>query len=442
MVRTLQQTDPQLYALIQEETQRQKDFLAMIPSENYASTAVREAIGSVLTNKYAEGFPGRRYYQGNKIIDQVENLAADRLKEIFGVPYANVQPLSGSPANSAVYMALLQNGQKLMGLALDQGGHITHGFEKIGFSGRFFKAAHYHVSPETRQLDYALVEKEVMAEKPDLLICGFTAYSRIVDWAKFREIADKAGCWLLADVSHIVGLIVGGVHPSPVPYADIITSTTHKTLRGPRGAFILVTDRGFQRDPDLGKKINTAIIPGLQGGPHENQIGALAVCLKEAMEPAFKEYAAQIIKNAKALSEALTAHGLAVVSGGTDNHLVLVDLQKQQISGKIAAEALEIAGVVLNCNLVPYDPMPPLYTSGIRMGTPAITTRGMKEQEMVQIADWISQVIDEVKGYTLPTDKEQRKELLKKFRIEIAKNQKLLSIQEAVKKLCNQFPLP
>jgi len=442
MVKTLQQTDPQLYSLIQEEEVRQKDYLALIPSENYASTAVREAIGSVLTNKYAEGFPGKRYYQGNKIIDQIENLAADRLKEIFGVPYANVQPLSGSPANSAVYMAVLKNDDKLMGLALDQGGHITHGFEKIGFSGRFFKAAHYHVSPETRQLDYDLVEREVMKEKPQLLICGFTAYSRTVDFKRFRQIADKAGCWLLADISHIVGLIVGGVHPSPVPFADIITSTTHKTLRGPRGAFILVTNRGMAKDPEIGKRLNTAIIPGLQGGPHENQIGALAVCLRETMEPSFKTYAAQIIKNAKVLSVELTKRGLEIVSGGTDNHLILIDLQKQNVSGKIAAEALEVAGIVLNCNLVPYDPMPPFYTSGIRMGTPAITTRGMKEAEMIQIAAWISEVIEEVKGYVLPTDKEARKELLKKFRLEIAKNKKLLAIQKDVKTLCNRFPLP
>lgn len=436
----LKKTDPQIYKLVKQEEKRQKEVLEMIPSENYTSRAVMETLGTVLTNKYSEGYPRKRYYQGNDVADSVEELAQERAKKLFGVPYANVQPYSGSPANSEIYMSILKPGQKMMGLALDHGGHITHGLT-IGFSGTFYKNAHYKVNEKTRQLDYDEVEKQVLAEKPDLLICGFTAYSRIIQWDKFRKIADRVGCWLMADMSHITGLVIGGVHPSPVPYVDVIMTTTHKTLRGPRGAMILVTDRGVKKDPELTKRINTNVFPGMQGGPHDNQTAAIAVALKEASTPKFKKYAAQIVANAKKLSSELTKRGLEVVSGGTDNHLVLVDLQKQKISGKIAAEALEVAGVVLNYNLVPYDPMPPFYTSGIRMGTPALTTRGMKEKDMVKVADWIARAVDEVKGYTLPMDKEGRSEILQKFRKEVVKNKKLLTIAKEIKTFCAKFPV-
>ncbi len=442
MMKHLQKTDPQVYKLIKGEEERQKDVLEMIPSENYTSQAVIETLGSVLTNKYSEGYPRKRYYQGNEVIDSVEELAQERAKELFGVPYVNVQPYSGSPANAAIYMAVLRPGQKLMGLALDHGGHITHGLEVIGFSGTFYKTAHYHVSSKTRQLDYDEVEKEVLKEKPDLLICGFTAYPRIINWARFREIADKAGCYLMADISHITGLVIGGAHPSPVPFVDVVMTTTHKTLRGPRGAMIMVTERGLQKDPDLPKRINTAVFPGLQGGPHDNQTAAIAVALKEASSASFKKYAVQIVKNAKKLAEELVKGGLEPVSGGTDNHLILVDLQNKQVSGKIAAEALEAAGVVLNYNLVPYDPMPPMYTSGIRMGTPAITTRGLKERDMVKVADWIVRAIKEVEGYSLPEDKEKRQELVKEYRAKIAKNKNLQKIAQEVKSFLKKFPVP
>jgi glycine hydroxymethyltransferase len=294
----------------------------------------------------------------------------------------------------------------------------------------------------TGRLDYKEVEAAVIEAKPDLLICGFTAYPREIDFAKFRKIADKVGAILMADVSHIAGLIVGGVHPSPVPYADVVMTTTHKTLRGPRGAMIMVTERGLKRDPDMGKKIDSAVFPGLQGGPHDNQTAAIAVALEEASKPGFKKYAAQIVKNAKTLAETLLKNDLDLVSGGTDNHLILVDLQRQQVSGKIAAEALEVAGIVLNFSLVPYDPMPPFYSSGIRIGTPALTTRGMKEKDMVKVGNWIASVIKEVEGYTLPSDKEGRLDLLRKFRLEIVKNKTLLKIQKEVTAFAKKFPVP
>lgn len=441
MANALQQTDPEILQLIKDEEKRQVDVLEMIPSENYTSKAVMEAVGSVLINKYSEGYPLKRYYQGNEVADRVEMLAQERAKKLFGVPYVNVQPYSGSPANAEIYMSVLKPGQKMMGLALDHGGHITHGLN-IGFSGTFYKTAHYGVSEKTRQLDYDEVEKAVLAEKPDLLICGFTAYSRIIDWEKFRNIADKAGCWLMADMSHITGLIVAGVHPSPAPWVDVMMTTTHKTLRGPRGAMIMVTERGMQKDPELPKRINTNVFPGMQGGPHDNQTAGIAVALLEASKPEFVTYAKQIVANAQKLSEELTKRGFEIVSGGTDNHLILVDLQKQNVSGKIAAEALEFAGIVLNYNLVPYDPMPPFYTSGIRMGTPAITTRGMKKEDMVKIAEWMELTINEVKGYTLPTDKEGRLELLKKFRAEMVKNEKLKAIAKEIKEYMVEFPVP
>lgn len=437
----LKKSSPKIYQAIQKEQIRQKEVLEMIASENYTSVAVMETLGSVFTNKYSEGYPKRRYYQGNGVVDTVEIYAQDLAKKIFGAAHVNVQPYSGSPANAAIVMGLLKPGQKLMGLALDQGGHITHGL-KVGFSGIFFQTASYKVSQKTGQLDYKEVEEAVVAEKPDLLICGFTAYPRTIDFAKFRKIADKVGAILMADVSHIAGLIAGGAHPSPFPYADVVMTTTHKTLRGPRGAMIMVTERGLKRDPEMAKKIDAAVFPGLQGGPHDNQTAAIAVALEEVAKPGFKKYAAQVVKNAKTLAETLVKNDLDLVSGGTDNHLILIDLQRQQISGKLAAEALEIAGVVCNFSLVPYDPMPPFYSSGIRLGTPALTTRGMKEKDMVKVGNWIAAAIREVEGYVLPADKEGRLELLKKFRGEIIKNKNLLKIQKEVTAFAKKFPVP
>lgn len=437
----LQKTDPHIYKLVKLEEKRQKEVLEMIASENYASSAVIEALGTVFTNKYSEGFPGKRYYQGNSVVDEVESLAQERAQKLFGVPYVNVQALSGAPANSAVYMAVLKNGEKIMGLDLASGGHITHG-HKLGLSGRLFTFSHYPLGADGK-LDYDEIEKQVLKEKPALLICGFTAYPHKINFKRFGEIADKAGCYLMADVSHITGLIVAGVHPSPVKYAHIITTTTHKTLRGPRGALIMVTDKGLKKNPDLPKRIETAIIPGLQGGPHDNQTAAIAVCLKEASTASFKKYGEQIALNAKALADGLKSFGFELVGGGTENHLILIDLRNKKVNGRVAALALEKAGIVLNYNGVPGDAMPPLYSSGIRLGTPAITTRKMKEKEMKKIAKWYNDAIEEVKGMELPAnDKEKRSELMKEYRVKIAMNAKLAKIGKEVKMFATKFPVP
>jgi glycine hydroxymethyltransferase len=438
-MKTLQQTDPQIAALIEEEAKRQRDVLEMIPSENYVTSAVMEALGSVLTNKYSEGYPKKRYYQGNAVIDAVETLAQYRAKKLFGVPYVNVQALSGSPANAAVYMALLNYKDTIMGLNLAFGGHLTHGAPNT-FSSKFFTAVNYTLGKDCL-LDYDAIEQLALQEKPKIIVCGYTAYPRIIDFKRFGEIADKVGAYLLADVSHISGLIVTGVHPSPVPYAHLVTTTTHKTLRGPRGALIMVTEKGLTKNPDLPKLIDSAIIPGLQGGPHDNQTAAIAVALKEAATPAFKTYAAQIVKNSKALAAVLTKQGFTLVSGGSDNHLILIDLRSKGVNGAIAAFALEMAGIVVNKNGVPFDTNPPFYPSGIRLGTPAITTRGMGEAEMGKIGAWMAEVIKEAAKYQLPTDKEERREFMKKARVELSSNKKLLAIAKEVKVLCNKFPV-
>lgn len=438
-MRALKITDPQVYNLIKKEEERQKDVLEMIPSENYASVAVMDALGTVLTNKYSEGFPKKRYYQGNDVADEVEILAQERAKKLFGVPYVNVQALSGSPANSAIYFALLKNGDKIMGLDLASGGHITHG-NKLGLTGRLFKIAHYKLGKDNL-LDYKEIEKEVMREKPQLLICGFTAYPRTIDFKKFAQIADKAGCFLMADISHITGLIIGGVHPSPFEYVDVVMTTTHKTLRGPRGALIMVTEKGLKKDPELPKKIESAIIPGLQGGPHDNQTAAIAVALKEASSTSFKTYAKQIVKNAVKLAEELSKYDFDLVSKGTDNHLILIDLRNKGINGRIAAYALEKAGIVINANGVPNDTMPPLWPSGIRLGTPAITTRGMKEKDMVKIAKWFDEVLNQVSDEKLPENKEERSAYFKEFKTRISKNKEILRIAKEVKDFCRKFPI-
>ncbi len=437
----LKTVDPEIYKLIKKEEKRQEDVLEMIPSENYASKAVMEALGSVLTNKYSEGYPKKRYYQGNKYVDEVEILACERAKKLFGVPYVNVQPYSGSPANTAIYFALLEPFKdKIMGLSLAFGGHLTHG-SPVSFSGKYFKIVSYELNKDGF-LDYDVIEKLAVSEKPKIIVCGATAYPRIIDFKRFGEIANRVGAYLLADISHIAGLIVAGVHPSPVPYADIVMTTTHKTLRGPRGAIIMVTEKGLKKDSELGDKIDKAVFPGLQGGPHDNQTAAIAVALSEASRPSFKKYGEQIVRNAKALAEKLTGFGFDLVSGGTDNHLLLIDLTNKKVNGAVAALALEAAGIVVNKNAVPNDKMPRFYPSGIRLGTPAITTRGMKEKEMVQIAKWINEAINEAKGLELPKDPEARKIFWKEIREKITKNQKLLEIAQSVKTLCQKFPLP
>lgn len=450
---SLKQTDPQIAKLISLEEKRQRDVLEMIPSENYTSRAVMEALGTVLTNKYSEGYPKKRYYQGNRIIDEIESLAIERAKKLFGVPYVNVQALSGSPANYAVYFALLEKNDKIMGLSLSFGGHLTHGAPHT-FSSRFFTSVQYQLG-KNGLLDYDAIEIQALTEKPKIIVCGYTAYPRIIDFKRFAQIADRTGAYLFADISHIAGLVVAGVHPSPAPYADIVTTTTHKTLRGPRGALIMATSKGLKKNPDLGKKIDSAIIPGLQGGPHDNQTAAIAVALREAQGKPFKTYASQIVKNTKALAAQLINYGFNLSSGGTDNHLILIDLRNKGVNGKIAAFALEVAGIVLNMNGVPFDTMPPLYPSGIRLGTPAITTRGMKEKDMVKIAIWINEVIEEIEGEKLPEPpeslqlsttsialKEERNEFMKNFKLRTSKNRRLLKIAKEVKALTTNFPTP
>lgn len=437
----LKTTDPQIYNLVKQEEKRQRDVLEMIPSENYASRAVMETMGTVLGNKYSEGYPQRRYYQGNKVIDSIEQLAQARAKELFGVPYVNVQPHSGSPANLAVYFALLEPLKgKIMGLSLAFGGHLTHG-QPVSATGKFFKSVQYTLGQDGC-LDYEAIEKQAEKEKPDIIVCGFTAYPRIIDFKKFAQIADKVGAYLLADISHITGLIVAGVHPSPAAYAHVVTSTTHKTLRGPRGAMIMVTEKGLKKNPDLPKLIDSAIIPGLQGGPHDNQTAAIAVALKEASTTSFKTYGRQIVKNAKVLAEELLKYGFDLVSSGTENHLLLIDLRSKNVNGAVAALALETSGIVVNKNAVPNDLMPPFYPSGIRLGTPAITTRGMKEKDMIKVAKWIKEAVEEVQNEQLPEEKEARSEYWKAFRGRVVKNKKLLAISKQVKTFCFKFPVP
>jgi glycine hydroxymethyltransferase len=437
----LKEFDPEVYDLVKAEERRQKDVLEMIPSENYASKAVLEALGTVLNNKYSEGYPKKRYYQGNAVVDEVEILAQERAKKLFGVPFVNVQALSGSPANAAAYMAVLNPGDTLMGMSLKFGGHLTHG-APLTFSSRFFRSVQYELGKDAK-LDYKAIEEQAKKEKPKIIVCGFTAYPGIIDFAKFAAIADKVDAYLMADISHIAGLVATGVHPSPVPYAHIITTTTHKTLRGPRGALIMVTEKGIQKNPDLPKKVDSAIIPGLQGGPHDNQTAAIAVALREASTPKFKKYAEQIVRNSKALAEELLKYEFDLVGGGSDNHLLLADLRNKKVNGRVAAVALERAGIVLNLNGVPFDTMPPLFASGIRFGTPAITTRGMKEREMKKIGKWMHEAVSEVEGCILPVDdKEKRKELMKEYMKKIERSKRLQMIAKEVKALCTKFPLP
>jgi glycine hydroxymethyltransferase len=422
-----------VFDFIEKEKVRQIEGLEMIPSENYVSEEVLKALGSILTNKYSEGFAGRRYYGGNEVIDEIENYTADLAQKLFGVPVALVQPYSGSPANFAATMAVCQPGDVIMGLSLSSGGHLTHG-AYLSFSSIFYKAVNYNVGADWK-IDFAELERLAIEHKPKLIWAGTTAYPFKLDYKPFREIADKVGATLIADISHISGLIVGGVHESPVSFVDIITTTTHKTLRGPRGAMILVTERGLQKDPEMKTKLERAIIPGLQGGPHNHQTAAIAIALEEALEPSFKEYAAQVVKNAKVLAEEL-----GTVS---ENHLILLSLVDYGYGmGYQAQYALEYAGITVNKNTIPADPVSAFYPSGVRLGTPALTTRGMKEKEMKKIAQWIKRVLEEIRGHDLPQEQEARKDFLKEYRKKMRANKNLKKIKEEIAVFTSKFPVP
>jgi glycine hydroxymethyltransferase len=427
--------------LIKQEEKRQKETLMMIPSENYASKEVRAAVGSVFMNKYAEGYSGKRYYQGNKVVDELETFAIEKTKKLFGVEHVNVQPYSGSPANSAVLFALVDPGAKIMGLKLSSGGHLTHGHPDITFSGKFFKSVQFGTKDDGI-IDYDEVEKLAKKEKPKLIIIGTTAYPLVLNWKRLGQIADSINAWLVADVSHVSGLILSDSYPTPVPYVHVITTTTHKTLRGPRGAMIMVTKKGIKKDVEITAKIDRAVFPGLQGGPHENQIAGLAQALIEASAASFKFYGKQIVRNAKCLADELKKGGLTLVTGGTECHLMVIDLRPLNLSGNVVAEALEEAGIVVNRNSVPNDPSPPFLPSGIRLGTPGVTTCGMGKQEMKMIAKWILQVVEHVKDQKVPADKDERILFMKKFRENLPKDKFLKGISSQVKALCNRFPTP
>jgi len=396
--------DTQIKKLISDEKKRQKSVINLIAAENFVSKDVLTALGSELTNKYAEGYPGKRYYGGNEVIDKIERLCQERALQLFKLDpkewAVNVQPLSGSPANAAVYLALVHQGGKIMGLSLDQGGHLTHG-HKVSISGKVWQQVPYGVDKKTEILNYDEIKAKAIVEKPTIIVAGFTAYPRVIDWKKFREVADAGGALLMVDMSHIAGLVAGGVYPSPFEYADIVTTTTHKTLRGPRSALIFSRKDKKNKDGqplDLDKKIDKAVFPGMQGGPHENQIAAVAVALKEAASPTFKKYAKQVIANARVLADELTARDWRIVSGGTDSHLVLVDtwMNGKGIGGKEASDRLEKEGIIVNKNAIPFDTRPPMDPSGIRLGTAAETTRGKKEKDFKNIAERIDKILRKV----------------------------------------------
>lgn len=407
----IKDVDLEVYNAIVEEEKRQEEGIELIASENFVSKAVMEAAGSVFTNKYAEGYPGKRYYGGCVNADVVESLAIERLKKIFGAKYANVQPHSGSQANMGVYVALLEAGDKILGMSLSAGGHLTHGY-KINFSGKNYIGLEYGLNPETELIDYEAVREIALREKPKMIVAGASAYSRIIDFKKFREIADEIGAYLMVDMAHIAGLVAAGLHPNPIEYADVVTSTTHKTLRGPRGGIILTNNE------EIAKKIDKTVFPGIQGGPLVHIIAAKAVAFKEALSPEFKKYQEQVAKNAKVMAEELTRGGLRIVSGGTDNHLMLVDLRPMGVTGKLAEAKLEEAGITCNKNAIPNDPEKPFVTSGIRLGTPAITARGFKEEETRQVAQFILTVLGNIND-----------------------SEKIAQVKEQVLKLTEKFPL-
>ena len=405
----IKDVDIDVYNAIVGEEKRQEEGIELIASENFVSKAVMEAAGSVFTNKYAEGYPGKRYYGGCVNADIVENIAIERLKKLFGAKYVNVQAHSGSQANMGVYVGLLDAGDKILGMSLNAGGHLTHGY-KINFSGKNYIGLEYGLNSETELIDYEEIRKQALEEKPKIIVAGASAYSRIIDFKKFREIADEVGAYLMVDMAHIAGLVVAGEHPNPIEYADVVTSTTHKTLRGPRGGIILTNNE------EIAKKVDRTIFPGIQGGPLMHIIAAKAVAFKEALAPEYKEYQKQVVKNAKAMSEELISGGLRIVSGGTDNHLMLVDLRPKKVTGKLAEEILEKAGITCNKNAIPNDPEKPFVTSGVRLGTPAITARGMKENEARIIAKMIIKVLENANDENKINEvKSEILELTKKF---------------------------
>ena len=408
----LYEYDAELGQFMEAEETRQEEHIELIASENYASNRILEAQGSILTNKYAEGYPGKRYYGGCEYVDIAEELAIKRAKELFDAAYANVQPHSGSSANAAAFLALLEPGDTLLGMSLDHGGHLTHG-AKINFSGRNYKSFQYGLHPETHDIDYDQVRELALEHKPKLIIAGFSAFPGIIDWSKFREIADESGSYLLVDMAHVSGLVAAGLYPSPVPYADVVTSTTHKTLRGPRSGIILA-----KSNPEIEKKLNSAVFPGSQGGPLMHVVAAKAICFKEALDPEFKTYTKQVIDNAKLMAETIMSRGIDVVSGGTENHIILVDLRSKNITGKDAEKALGSVNITANKNTVPNDPQSPFVTSGIRLGTPAVTTRGFKSKEIVDISNWICDIVLDMEN-----------EGLKK------------EIKNKVTELCSMFPV-
>ncbi|WP_151705099.1 serine hydroxymethyltransferase [Nitrincola alkalilacustris] len=408
---TIASFDQELWAAMQSETARQEEHIELIASENYTSPRVMEAQGSALTNKYAEGYPGKRYYGGCEYVDVVEDLAIERAKELFGATYANVQPHSGSQANAAVFMALCKPGDTILGMSLAHGGHLTHG-ASVSFSGRIYNAVQYGLNPETGEIDYAEVERLALEHKPRMIIAGFSAYSQIVDWARFREIADKVGAYLFVDMAHVAGLVAAGVYPSPLAVADVVTTTTHKTLGGPRGGLIL----SARADEELQKKLNFAVFPESQGGPLMHIIAAKAVCFKEAMEPEWKAYQAQVVKNAQAMVEVFLSRGYKIVSGGTKDHLFLLDLIDKNVTGKDADAALGRANITVNKNAVPNDPRSPFVTSGLRIGTPAVTRRGFKEAEVTSLTEWICDVLDDIENeQTIERVKGQVLEICSRF---------------------------
>ena len=409
-ISSIEDFDPELWNAISSEEVRQEEHIELIASENYASKRILIAQGSVLTNKYAEGYPGKRYYGGCENVDIAESLAIDRAKELFGASYANVQPHSGASANAAVFLALCEPGDTILGMSLDHGGHLTHG-AKANFSGKNFKALQYGLHPETGVIDYDQVYQLAEEHKPKLIIAGFSAYSGIVDWKRFKEIADNVGAYLLVDMAHVAGLVAAGVYPSPIPYADVVTTTTHKTLRGPRSGLILAKE-----NQELHKKLNSAVFPGSQGGPLMHVIAAKAICFKEALEPEFKVYQNQVLANAKTMCSTFMSNDIDIVSGGTENHMFLVDLIKKNITGKDADTALGKAFITVNKNAVPNDPLSPFITSGLRLGTPACTSRGFKENEVNQVASWICEILNDINNIKKIEEVKQKViELCKRF---------------------------
>ena len=401
LMSNLKDTDSAVAEVLERELNRQRNKLELIASENIVSTAVMEAQGSVLTNKYAEGYPGKRYYGGCEFVDEVETLAIERAKELFGAEYANVQPHSGAQANMAVFFALLQPGDTVMGMNLNDGGHLTHG-SPVNMSGKYFNIVPYGVDRETERIDYDALEKQAQAVRPKLIVAGASAYARTLDFPRLAEIAHGAGAYLMVDIAHIAGLVAAGLHPSPVPYADVVTTTTHKTLRGPRGGLILC------KDAEFGKQFNKAVFPGIQGGPLMHVIAAKAVALGEALKPEFKEYAQQVVKNAAMLAKTLQEKGFRIVSGGTDNHLMLVDLTNKNITGKIAQTVLDEVNITANRNTIPFEPLSPFVTSGLRLGSPALTTRGFKEEDMREVGEIIAMVLDDVENESVKQEARKR----------------------------------